>query len=133
MTSVFALVALGGGKWLGWRWLDPAMGVVGAAIVASWSYGLLRDTSRVLLDREMDHPLVRQIRAAIESDGGTRVADLHLLRVGRRRFACVISVVSRDGKGSEEYKRALEAHPELVHVTVEVLRQPERSVTQANA
>ncbi|HYD97291.1 MAG TPA: CDF family Co(II)/Ni(II) efflux transporter DmeF, partial [Noviherbaspirillum sp.] len=86
-TSVLAIVALIGGWLYGWSWLDPVMGVVGAALVAIWAKNLIRDTAKVLLDREMDHPVVDEIREAVEANTGaerTRVADLHVWRVGKR-------------------------------------------------
>ena len=123
MTSVLAIAALTGGKLFNWRWLDPAMGIVGSVIVGAWAYSLIRDTGRVLLDREMDLPLVQEIRRAIECDGETRVTDLHLLRVGPQRFACVLSVVTAGSKDADEYRLALREHAELVHVTVEITRR----------
>lgn len=122
LTSVLAIAALTGGRQFGWSWLDPVMGIVGSGIVGVWAYGLIRDTSRVLLDREMDIPLVDEIRTAVESHGDARIADLHLIRVGRRRFACVLSVITADVRDPEEFKARLQEHDELVHVTVEVVR-----------
>ena len=83
-TSVLAIIALLGGWWYGWSWLDPVMGLVGAALVAVWARSLLADTGKVLLDREMDHPLVEEIREAIETSPQTRVTDLHVWRVGKQ-------------------------------------------------
>jgi cation diffusion facilitator family transporter len=122
LTSVLAIVALTGGRQFGWSWLDPTMGIVGSVIVGVWAYGLVRDTSRVLLDREMDIPLVDEIRSAVESHGDARIVDLHLIRVGRRHFACVLSVVTKHARGPEDFKARLQEHEELVHVTVEVVR-----------
>jgi cation diffusion facilitator family transporter len=123
-TSVLAIVALLGGKFLDWAWLDPAMGIVGAGVITAWSYGLLRDTSRVLLDREMDHEIVREIREALESDADTRITDLHVWRVGRAQFACLVSIVAGNPKTPGEYKDLLRDHEEIVHVTVEVMQCP---------
>jgi cation diffusion facilitator family transporter len=122
MTSVLAIVALTGGRQFGWSWLDPVMGIVGSVIVGIWAYSLVRDTSRVLLDREMDLPLVGEIRSAVESHGDARIADLHLIRVGRQRFACILSVVTTQPGDAEEFKVRLMEHEELAHVTVEVVR-----------
>jgi cation diffusion facilitator family transporter len=122
LTSVLAIVALTGGRQFGWSWLDPVMGLVGSGIVGVWAFGLVRDTSRVLLDREMDLPLVEEIRSAVESHGDARIADLHLIRVGRHRFACVLSVVTARPREAEHFKAVLQEHEELVHVTVEVVR-----------
>ena len=90
-TSVLAIVALAGGWFYGWSWLDPVMGIVGAVLVASWAKGLLIDTGKVLLDREMDHPVVAEIREVVEpvpNSGDTRITDLHVWRVGRGAYAC---------------------------------------------
>jgi cation diffusion facilitator family transporter len=123
-TSVLAIVALIGGMFLGWNWLDPIMGIVGAILVARWAWGLLRDASRVLLDREMDHPVVAEIKgviAALDPTKGTSIADLHLWRVGRARFACIVSLVTHDlSMNSGRVKAALSEHDELAHVTVEI-------------
>lgn len=122
-TSVFAIVALLGGKFWNWGWLDPVMGIVGSVLVGVWSIGLIRATSRVLLDREMDHALVQLIRDAIESDGQSHISDLHLWRVGRAHFACIVTVVSREPRTPDDYREQLRSHEELVHVTVEVQHQ----------
>jgi len=125
-TSVLAIVALAGGMLYGWNWLDPVMGIVGAILVARWAWGLLRDTSRVLLDREMDSPVTAEIRGVIanmDQTGSTRIADLHLWRVGKARFACILSLVTHDaGMTPERVKERLREHEELAHVTVEVNR-----------
>ena len=123
-TSVAAIVALGGGWLYGWSWLDPAMGIAGATLVALWARNLLRDTGAVLLDREMDHPVVEEIRTAIESASGNavhHVADLHVWRVGRQAFACALTVVTHDATLTPDQVRDwLSVHDELVHSTIEV-------------
>ncbi|HXX84106.1 MAG TPA: CDF family Co(II)/Ni(II) efflux transporter DmeF [Casimicrobiaceae bacterium] len=123
-TSVFAITALGGGMLFGWAWLDPVMGLVGAAVVGSWALGLLRGTSRILLDREMDDPVVSEIRAAVESpyfEGETRIADLHVWRVGKSSYACALTVVTHDRKLTPtQIRQRLAVHPEVAHATIEV-------------
>lgn len=126
-TSVLAIVALVGGWVLGWRWLDPVMGIVGAVLVGVWAFGLLRQTGVVLLDREMDHPVVDEVREVLAQfdvgDEGTRVADLHVWRVGKDKFACLASLVTHDATLSAAHvKQALGIHEELVHITVEIHR-----------
>jgi len=119
-TSVLAIVALVCGKLLGADWLDPVMGMVGAGLVAAWAYGLLRDTGRVLLDAEMDAPVVAEIREVIQaSPVKTDITDLHVWRVGKGKYACILSIVS-DEAGPNYFKRQLGIHEELVHITVEV-------------
>ena len=119
-TSVLAIFALAGGKFMHWNWLDPVMGIVGAIMVSAWSYSLLRDTSQVLLDREMDCEVVHGIREAIESDNDTRISDLHVWRVGKNKFGCIVSIVASDPNPPEHYKRLLKIYEELVHITIEV-------------
>jgi len=123
LTSVLAITALTLGYFFGWVWLDPVMGVVGAGVIISWAYTLLRDTGSILLDRipaETDLPVV--IREGIEADGDSKISDLHIWQVGAGKFASIISVVAHHPRLPEEYRRALKIHEELVHVTVEVQR-----------
>lgn len=124
-TSVLAIVALAGGWWLGWSWLDPAMGLVGAVLVGRWAIGLMRQSGTVLLDREMDHPVVDEVREVLDQfaqgEDGTRVADLHIWRVGREQFACIASLVTHDSALTpQRVRQALSVHEELVHVSVEI-------------
>ncbi|SDP74411.1 cation diffusion facilitator family transporter [Ralstonia sp. 25mfcol4.1] len=124
-TSVLAIVALAGGWWLGWSWLDPVMGLVGAVLVGRWAIGLLRQSGTVLLDREMDHPVVDEVREVLDEfahgEGHTRVADLHVWRVGREQFACIASLVTHDATLTpQRVRQALSIHEELVHVSVEI-------------
>lgn len=130
-TSVAAIVALSLGKAFGWSWLDPFVGAVGALVVGQWAYSLIRDTGRVLLDREMDPAAVTEIRKAIESDGDSRVCDLHVLRVGLNEFAVVLSVVADEPRTPGDYKKRLRQHEELAHVTVEVNRCHEHEMATA--
>ena len=123
-TSVLAIVALLAGLWWGLGWMDPLMGIAGAGVILWWARGLLVDSARVLLDREMDAPIVPKIRAAIESDGDAEVADLHVWRVGRASRAAVISVVAREPRSPDEYRARLADIPTLAHVSVEVNRCP---------
>jgi cation diffusion facilitator family transporter len=131
-TSVLAIIALTGGLIYGWSWLDPVMGIVGAALVAVWAKGLIVDTGTVLLDREMDHPVVAEIREAVESApdaGGTRITDLHVWRVGKSVYSCAISVVTHDQKLTPSALRSrLAVHREIVHATIEIQHCPDSNV-----
>lgn len=119
-TSVLAIIALLGGMYLGAAWLDPVMGLVGAALVSAWAIGLIRETGRVLLDAQMDAPVVEEIRQAIEKgDVPARISDLHVWQVARGKFACIAEVVTMEGAGADHFKRALAIHEEIVHVTIE--------------
>ena len=126
-TSVLAIVALIFGKWLHWRFLDPLMGIAGGSLICVWAYGLLRDTSRVLLDREMDNHVVKELRASIEADGDARVSDLHVWRVGRSQFACAISIVAGKPRSPDAYRALLRDHEEIAHATIEVAGRPDDS------
>lgn len=123
-TSVFAILALAGGWVFGWWWLDPLMGIIGAVVVALWARRLIADTAKILLDREMDHPVVQEIRDAVEAGGKaseTTVVDLHVWRVGKAAYACAISVVTHDPMLTPAQVREwISIHEEVVHVTVEV-------------
>jgi cation diffusion facilitator family transporter len=120
LTSVLAIVALAGGKVFGWVWLDPMMGLVGAALILHWSRGLMRDSGAVLLDAEDHGATCERIRRAIESPRGDRIADLHVWRVGPQSRACIVSLVTRHPRPPQHYKAKLEALPGLEHITVEV-------------
>ncbi|MEK1907089.1 MAG: CDF family Co(II)/Ni(II) efflux transporter DmeF, partial [Pseudomonas sp.] len=126
LTSVAAILALLGGKLLGWNWLDPLIGVVGAIIIGVWAKGLLLDTGKVLVDREMDDPLVARVRSSLQREADTEVADLHLWRVGRAQYACIASLVTHGETSADRYKARLAGFSELVHVTVEVNRCGEK-------
>ena len=123
-TSVLAIVALAAGLWGGWLWLDPLMGIVGALVIGWWARGLIADSARVLLDREMDAPVVAEIRRAIQVDGDAEIADLHVWRVGRASYAAVVTIVAEQPLEPEAYRRRVAALPSLVHVSVEVNRCP---------
>lgn len=124
ITSVLAIVALTAGLAWGWAWMDPAMGLVGAAVIALWAKGLTVDSARVLLDREMDAPVVGDIRRALESDGDAEIADLHVWRVGRSSHAAVVTLVAGTPLSPDAYRARLAGIPSLVHVSVEVNRCP---------
>jgi cation diffusion facilitator family transporter len=121
-TSVLAIVALAGGLFWGLGWLDPVMGLVGAALVSVWAWGLLRDSGRILLDAEMDAPVVAEVREGIErGEVPATIRDLHVWRVGREKYAVMVTVATDSGKDGEYFRRALCVHEELAHVTVEVV------------
>ncbi len=120
-TSVLAIVALAGGKYFGATWLDPVMGIVGTVLVGRWALGLLRDTGRVLLDAEMDAPVVAEVREVVAAlPGAPRLHDLHVWRVGKGKYACIVSLGVDDELRAGEVREALAVHEELVHVTVEI-------------
>lgn len=120
-TSVLAIVALLGGKLYGATWLDPVMGIVGSILVARWSIGLLRESGRILLDAEMDAPVVQEVRDVMaENFPGTEVSDLHVWRIAKGSYACILALATSESLSADEVRRHLAVHDELVHVTVEV-------------
>lgn len=128
-TSVLAIAALAGGLWLGTAWLDPVMGLVGAALVARWGLHLVRDSSRVLLDREMDLPRIQALRAAFENDapwhGRATLRRLQVWRIGPGRFACAITLSLHDsGLGIKQVRQTLAAWPEIGQSTVQLEMAP---------
>jgi len=119
MTSILAIVALLGAKYLEWNWLDPVMGIVGAVLIVRWTYQILRETGSILLDREADSELADQIRSEVESDKDARVCDLHLWKVGQDKYACIIALVADSPRSTQEYRKRLIRFESLVHVTIE--------------
>ena len=127
LTSVLAIGALLGAKYFSLDWLDPFMGIVGAALILRWSFCLVRDSAKILLEREMDSPIIDEIREELEADGDTRICDLHLWQVAQNRYACIVSLVTGDKHTIEEYKMRLGKVHELAHVTVEIYHCEEKA------
>lgn len=120
MTSVLAIVALLGAKFLQWNWLDPVMGIVGAVMIIRWTYLLLTETGGILLDRETHDELTAGIRKIIEDDADTRVSDLHVWKVGQDKYACILALVAARPLPVDNYKARLGRFEALVHVTIEI-------------
>lgn len=121
-TSLLAIAALAGGLWWGWRWLDPVVALVGAAVIGQWSWGLLRTTSRALVDATADAPLRDAVRAAIESDGDAKLADLHVWQIGPQAWSGAISIVADQPLPVARYQQRLQAIGTLKHTTIELHR-----------
>ncbi|MBM4059887.1 MAG: CDF family Co(II)/Ni(II) efflux transporter DmeF [Planctomycetes bacterium] len=122
VTSVAAILGLLAGKFLGWAWFDPVVGVLGAVMIALWSIGLLRDTAAVLLDMVPGGEVEAAVRERLERDGD-RVGDLHVWRVGPGHLAVVVEVVTASARPAAEYRQRLAGIRHLSHVTVEVTRR----------
>lgn len=116
LTSVLAIAALLGGRYFGWTWLDPAMGVVGAIVIAVWSWSLMRDTGSVLLDAT-DAKIETEIRALVEGPGDAKITDLHVWRVGPGAHAAIISAT---GAAREKICARVRPVHEIEHLTVEI-------------
>lgn len=121
LTSVLAIAALLAGMYLGWQWMDAAMGIVGAAVIARWSWGLLRDTGAVLLDASAPKELKEEVRATIE-DGDAQITDLHMWQVGPGQYGVIVSLVAAGPLEPTAYAGRLREHEEYAHVTIEVHR-----------
>lgn len=121
LTSVLAIVALFAGKFLGLGWLDATMGLVGAALITRWAWGLARDSSQILLDRTDDAGIAQAIRSAVSAvDAEDEIADLHLWQVAPRTLAAAVSIVSHSTRTSDDYRRKLASLDGLAHLTIEV-------------
>lgn len=116
LTSVLAIAALLGGRYLGWVWLDPVMGLVGATVIAFWSWSLMRVTAAVLLDAS-DPALEAEIRGHVEGPGDARITDLHVWRVGPGAHAAIVSAIGTD---HTTIRQRLQPVHEIEHLTVEV-------------
>jgi cation diffusion facilitator family transporter len=118
LTSVLAIVALLAGRYLGWVWLDPVMGIVGGVVIGRWSWTLMRDTAAVLLDTT-DVPVADEIRDVVEGPGDARIVDLHVWRIGPEAHAGIVSVAGAPGLDAETIRARLAPVHELAHLTVE--------------
>jgi Co/Zn/Cd efflux system component len=123
-VSVLVIVGLLLARFFGWLWMDPVVGLVGAVVIAAWSYGLVRDTSAILLDMNPDRQMAERVRAAVEFDGD-RVTDLHLWRLGPGHLGAILSIATAKQRGPEHYRRLLNRFRNLSHVTIEVGRAAE--------
>jgi cation diffusion facilitator family transporter len=121
-VSVLVIVGLVLARIFGWVWMDPVVGLCGAAVIAAWSYGLVRDTSAILLDMNPDRPMEERLRSTIEVDGD-RVTDLHLWRLGPGHLGAIVSIATARQRGPDHYRRLLDRFRSLSHVTIEVQRQ----------
>jgi cation diffusion facilitator family transporter len=119
LTSVLAIVGLLAGRYYGWVWMDPVVGIVGSIVIAWWSWGLLRGAGMVLLDATPDRALPAQVSELLEQDGD-RVLDMHLWQVGPGHVAAIISLVSEFPQTPDVYKAKLKDMKQLSHVTIEI-------------
>jgi cation diffusion facilitator family transporter len=119
LTSVLAIAALLAGRYLGWVWLDPVMGIVGAIVIAKWAYNLMRDSAAVLLDAT-DEPVAAEIRQLLESSNDVRISDLHVWQVGPQARAAIVSVVAAADVTAQAIRERLAPVHELAHLTIEL-------------
>jgi len=124
LTSVLAIMALSAGRFLGWVWMDPLMGIVGGLVIARWSFTLSRDTGRILLDMDIHNNLTEEIRRLVESEGDDQILDLHVWRVAPGHFSTIISLLTSNPRPPSHYKERFAPFKELGHITVEVNPKP---------
>ena len=122
LTSVLAIVALLFGSLLGWWLLDPLMGIVGALVISRWAWGLLKESSAILLDAGVGKPERDKIRQAIESQADNRVTDLHVWKVGPNHLSAIVTLVTHYPRPVEEYRQLLASLDQLKHITIEVIQ-----------
>lgn len=122
VTSVFAIVALCAGKYFGWDFLDALLGILGAILVAKWSFDLMKETGKTLLDAEMDHPVVEEIREVItEFPKHVEITDIHVWKVAKGKFSCILALETDDNSlNADQIRHALSIHDEIVHISVEI-------------
>jgi cation diffusion facilitator family transporter len=118
LTSVLAIAALLAGRYLGWVWLDPVMGIVGAIVIARWAWSLMGVTSAVLLDQTDEH-VAEEIRELVEKPGDATITDLHVWRVGPEAHAAIVSVLGESTVNAESIRERLRPIHEVSHLTVE--------------
>jgi cation diffusion facilitator family transporter len=120
-VSVLVILGLLLARAFGWLWMDPLVGIVGACVIASWSYGLIRDTGAILLDMNPDRTLAAKLRRIIEEDGDT-IADLHIWRLGPGHLGAILCIATPHARAAPHYRERLAGFPSLSHLTVEVHR-----------
>jgi cation diffusion facilitator family transporter len=118
-VSVLVIIGLFLARAFDWLWMDPLVGIIGAFVIASWAWGLIRDTGAILLDMTPDRKMAQKLREAIEV-GGDRVADLHLWRLGPGHLGAIVSVATRSSRDASFYRTRLARFKSLSHVTIEV-------------
>ena len=123
-VSVLVIIGLTLARWLGWLWMDPLAGAIGALVIASWSYGLIRDTGAILLDVNPSPGLANEIRAAVEASGGS-VRDLHLWRLGPGHLGAIVSIGTRSARDEAYFRERLARFEGLSHLTIEIVHARE--------
>jgi len=118
-VSLLVIAGLSFGWLFGWIWMDPAVGLIGAIVIAAWAYTLTRDTGAILLDMTPDRAMAERMRAVIETDGD-RLTDFHLWRLGPGHLGAILSVATQSRRGADHYRSQLKRFRSLSHVTVQV-------------
>lgn len=132
MTSVLAITALVVGKYLGWNWFDPIMGIIGAIIITRWAYGLIKETSPLLLDASIAADYKSSITAAIENEADNEISDIHVWKIGANDYAAIISIVTHVPNTPDHYKSLLSDFDKLSHITIEINQCTDEQCDLAN-
>jgi len=132
LTSLLAIFALIFGKFFGWNWFDPLMGIVGALVISRWAYGLLVETSTILLDRNINKETEQEIQKKIESEYDNRVSDIHVWKVGPLDYAAIVSLVTHEPKSTAYYKKIINDFTEISHLTIEINKCEEEPCNTTN-
>jgi Co/Zn/Cd efflux system component len=111
---------------VGWMWMDPLAGIIGALVIASWAFGLVHDTGAILLDMNPDRHMAESLRQAIESDGD-EITDLHLWRLGPGHLGAIVSIGARVGRSTNYYRTKLARFQSISHLTIEVVPSTDTS------
>jgi len=123
LTSLLAIIALLAGKLFGFGWMDPLMGIIGAAMVTRWAIGLLKQTSKVLLDFQAPESLANQIKIILEQDDHSKITDLHIWSIGSNQFAAIIELLCNSNKDEKYYRQKVKKIENIIHVTIVVHRE----------
>lgn len=124
LTSLLAIVALLTGKYFGWIWMDAIMGIVGALVIARWSYGLIKESSGVLLDKAVGSSTYEDIATTIKKENQATISDIHIWKIGTSHQAAIISVYTETSFEPNEYKQILKQHlPRLSHMSIEINKE----------
>ncbi len=118
-VSVLVIIGLLIARTFGWLWIDPAVGIIGACVIASWSYSLVRDTGAILLDMTPDQNMADTLRTLIENEGD-ELADLHLWRLGPGHLGAIVSIVTMKDRTTEYYRERLCNLCSIAHLTIEI-------------
>ncbi len=120
LTSLFAIFALLLGKYYGWNWLDPIMGIIGGIIITKWAIGLVKETSPILLDENISKEYQKKIKDKIESDSDNLISDIHIWKISANHYATIISIVTHHPKPIEYYKNLIKDFHKLSHISIEI-------------
>ncbi len=133
LTSVLAIIALIFGSWFGWWVLDPLMGIVGAGVILVWAKGLIKESSAILLDADIDGKVRVEITQILAQEDDIEINDLHVWKVGPNHLAAIVSLISHQPRHSDEFRQRLKTIPHLEHITIEMIHCRQDSCVNASS